>query len=511
LRSRNGGTFRRRAGLPVLMGLALLLAGLFAPGAQARIESFQSLAPSSAPLTAVTTDPGSGLIYAQENEGTKFFVYNPQTNAWSELAPAPLDSGNNGGAAYLGGKIYIVYTGNSSEGAVYDIASNSWTTFGNPLGEGTGNITSGNGKLYLAVGLNFVSYDPATGNTTTLANPPKFEAADCSDGFEPWGGLVFDGSKIYGHQGNGCTGFGVYDIASNSWQELPLVPEVDEEGAVLGSVIDPVTNTYLTTGPYAGKTLFRYDIEGGSWSTSTLPFEVEDNGMVYISTPGYEGVYIVQGEEGVEFTRYTERNGTDLSPTMSAAAPVIKRKAGKITYSVQVKNNGPERAGGVVLSDLLPAGASLISVASSQGSCTGTTTLSCSLGVLRSGATADLTIKLKTGFGRVTNTVTVSSLAVDSNPTNDGAAVVSNVPRPCIVPKLKKLRLKKAKKALRKAHCRPGKVKRRFNGKVKKGRVVRSGKHRGVLLPAGSKVKLTVSRGPKHKSHEGHLSPKGSH
>jgi hypothetical protein len=96
----------------VLLGIALLLAGVLAPGAQARVSGFQSLTPSSVPLTATTADPGTGLVYAQENEGTSFFVYDPRTNAWTELAPAPLSSGNDGGAAYLGGKIYITYTGN---------------------------------------------------------------------------------------------------------------------------------------------------------------------------------------------------------------------------------------------------------------------------------------------------------------------------------------------------------------------------------------------------------------
>jgi hypothetical protein len=54
-------------------------------------------------------------------------------------------------------------------------------------------------------------------------------------------------------------------------------------------------------------------------------------------------VYMVQGEEGTEFTRYTERNQTDLSPSMSSAVA----KGGLITYSIQVKSDGPERARGV--------------------------------------------------------------------------------------------------------------------------------------------------------------------
>lgn len=504
----SSGRSRRSSVLAGLIGAVLLLTGVFATGAQARVSEFQALAPSPGPLTAVTVDPGTNLIYAQENEGTRFFVYDPRTNAWTELAEAPIDSGNNGGAAYLNGKIYVVYTHEKEELSVYDIATNSWTTINNPIESATGDITAGNGKLYIAAFEKFVSFDPATGITTPLAAPPKWLPAECEEGFEKWGGLVFDGSKIYGHQGNGCSGFGVYDIAGNSWTELPFVPLIEEEGnepesAVAGSAINPVTNTYLTTGPYDGKTLFRYDIDSGSWSTGTLPFAVEDNGMAYISLPGYEGVYIVEGEEGTQFTRYTEKNETDLSASISAGV-VRSPSGGEITYSIQVKNNGPEHAGGVTLSDPLPAGSTLISAGSSQGSCTGTSTVSCSIGGLVSGASASLTIKVKVGFGTFANTATVSSLAIDNNKANDSASVTSTLPRPCVVPKVKNLRVKKAKKALRAAGCKPGKVKHRFSGKVKKGRVIRSGKHRGAKLHPGAKVKLTVSNGPKPSHHQGH-------
>jgi beta-lactam-binding protein with PASTA domain len=92
----------------------------------------------------------------------------------------------------------------------------------------------------------------------------------------------------------------------------------------------------------------------------------------------------------------------------------------------------------------------------------------------------------------VINTATVSSQAVDTNPGNDSATVLS---KQCVVPKLKKRGLKKAKKALRKANCKPGKVSRRFNGKINEGKVIRGGKNRGKVLPAGSKVKIIVSKG----------------
>jgi uncharacterized repeat protein (TIGR01451 family) len=490
-----------------MIGSALLLAAVLAPGAQAYSSGFQELAPSPADLTAVATNPATGLIYAQENNGTKYFVYDPRTNVWSELAPAPINSGNNGGAAYLAGKIYISYTINSTEVAVYDIATNSWTTIASPLGEGTGDITSGNGSIYMVGEEAFVQYDPTTGITTPLAEPPEF--ADGDEGFEPWGGLQFTGTKIYGHEGNGRNNFAVYDIPTSTWTELPRVPEVgEEEGAVLGSAWDPVTNTYLTYGGYGGNTLFRYDIEAGSWTTGTMAFgEVEDGGMAYVGLPGIEGVYMIEGESGTAFTRYNERNQTDLSTSMSASV-TSSSTGGEITYSIQVRNNGPERASGVVLSDALPAGTKLVTASSSRGTCD--SAVSCGIGVLPSGAGADLTIKVTAGFGTVSNVAAVSSNALDTNPSNDSATVGSTLVEPvkCVVPKLKGLRLKGAKKALRKAHCAAGKVTHRNSGKVKKGRVVRGAKKRGAVLPAGTKVKLTVSRGAKHKAHH---KPKSSH
>jgi PASTA domain/Divergent InlB B-repeat domain len=67
----------------------------------------------------------------------------------------------------------------------------------------------------------------------------------------------------------------------------------------------------------------------------------------------------------------------------------------------------------------------------------------------------------------------------------------------CVVPKVKGKRLRAAKRAIRKAHCSPGKVTRAFSAKVKKGRVIAQKPKPGKKLAAGSKVKLKVSKGKK--------------
>jgi uncharacterized repeat protein (TIGR01451 family) len=530
------GHHRRRGGvLLAAAGLALLLAAMLAPGAQARVESFEPLPASPVPLTSVAADPTSGLLYAQENGGEAFFVYNPRTRIWTELAPSPLDSGNNGGAAYLAGKIYTTYTSNNQMG-VYDILTNTWSEFPNPLGEGTGNIVAANGKLYLTTARSFVQYDPASGITTPLAEAPVFDPTECyeEEGFQDWGGLQFNGTQILGHQGDGCRGFAVYDIAGNSWAELPPTPalpsieeeekfeegtlaELEGEGPVLGSALYPTTNTYLTYGPYSGRHLYRYDIETGVWSSSVIDFgepesEIDDGGMAYIDIPGLTGVYMVEGEDGEAFGRYVEQNQTALSPSVSASV-AGNSTGGEITYSIRVANNGPERASGIVLSDSLPSGATLVSASTSQGTCSAA---SCELGVLRSGQSADVTVKAKVGFGTFTNTAKVTSAA--ANTASNSASVTSTLTQPakvtppppapaaCVIPrKLSGRGVKGVKKALRAAHCKPGKVTHRNSGKVKRGHVIRTGGKPGKARPSGSKVNLTVSKGPKqHKGNRKH-------
>ncbi len=69
----------------------------------------------------------------------------------------------------------------------------------------------------------------------------------------------------------------------------------------------------------------------------------------------------------------------------------------------------------------------------------------------------------------------------------------------CIVPKVKGKKVKAARKALKKANCKVGKVKRSFSGKVKKGRVIKQRTKPGKVLPAGAKVGLKVSKGEKGK------------
>ena len=65
----------------------------------------------------------------------------------------------------------------------------------------------------------------------------------------------------------------------------------------------------------------------------------------------------------------------------------------------------------------------------------------------------------------------------------------------CVVPKVKGKKLRAAKRAISRAHCSVGRIKKAFSAKVRKGRVVSQRPRPGAKRPAGSKVKLKVSKG----------------
>jgi uncharacterized repeat protein (TIGR01451 family) len=104
----------------------------------------------------------------------------------------------------------------------------------------------------------------------------------------------------------------------------------------------------------------------------------------------------------------------DLSITKSDSPdPVIE--GGQLTYTIEVRNDGPEPAADVVVSDdLASSDFDLISVTPSQGSCDtqGGQNISCNLGTLVSGAVATVTIQATTKKpGTVSNTASVTSLS----------------------------------------------------------------------------------------------------
>ena len=126
----------------------------------------------------------------------------------------------------------------------------------------------------------------------------------------------------------------------------------------------------------------------------------------------------------------------DLSITKTATQPGPYGTGNQLTYTIVVANGGPGSAANVVVTDILPAGTTFVSATPTQGSCSGTTTVTCSLGTLANtgSATISLTLTLPAAPGPVSNTASVAATSNDTNAGNNAStsaiAVVpaSNIP-----------------------------------------------------------------------------------
>jgi uncharacterized repeat protein (TIGR01451 family) len=97
-------------------------------------------------------------------------------------------------------------------------------------------------------------------------------------------------------------------------------------------------------------------------------------------------------------------------------------------YTLVVTNHGPITATGVVVTDPLPANFALVSATSTQGSCSGTTTVTCNIGTMLNGASVTITIRgTPSVAGPMSNTATVTENEPDSQLSNNSSTVTVNV------------------------------------------------------------------------------------
>ena len=103
-----------------------------------------------------------------------------------------------------------------------------------------------------------------------------------------------------------------------------------------------------------------------------------------------------------------------------------------LTYTVTVFNNGPTAATNVEVTDNLPASVTFVSATASQGSCSGTTTVTCNLGTIGNGANASVQIVVTAPntVGSITNFASVESPdeSNDENNTDSEETQVNTCP-----------------------------------------------------------------------------------
>jgi uncharacterized repeat protein (TIGR01451 family) len=115
----------------------------------------------------------------------------------------------------------------------------------------------------------------------------------------------------------------------------------------------------------------------------------------------------------------------DLAVTKTAS-PNPGQVGVPLSYRIVTTNNGPAAATNVTVTDALPAGATFGSSSATQGMCSGTTTVTCNLGSLASGASAVVTIAVTpTAQGQLANTATVTAGESDFDTANNSSSITT--------------------------------------------------------------------------------------
>jgi uncharacterized repeat protein (TIGR01451 family) len=122
---------------------------------------------------------------------------------------------------------------------------------------------------------------------------------------------------------------------------------------------------------------------------------------------------------------FTYLAATDVA--ISGSAPATIANGANFAYTTVVTNNGPAAASNVTATITLPANVTLNGLPSStQGTCSGATTITCSIGLLPFNATATQTINL-TATGTGTAVLNASAAATESDTNSSNNATASNV------------------------------------------------------------------------------------
>jgi uncharacterized repeat protein (TIGR01451 family) len=130
-------------------------------------------------------------------------------------------------------------------------------------------------------------------------------------------------------------------------------------------------------------------------------------------------------------TKSVDRSQITVDPSSNARQ--------RLTYTIDVTNGGPATATDVVVTDTLPSGTEFVSAVPSVGTCSRSgATLTCALGTLANGATAQIVVTVAVPpthpGGTLTNQVDVSSSTPDPDLTNNRDDASIRVVSPGVVP-----------------------------------------------------------------------------
>jgi uncharacterized repeat protein (TIGR01451 family) len=221
----------------------------------------------------------------------------------------------------------------------------------------------------------------------------------------------------------------IYITGQTSSFAFPVLHATQSQLAGNGST----TDAFLTKLNSTGRAIIYSTYLGGSLADLGESIAVDANGNPYVigttSSFNFPIANALQGNLNAAtdaFVTKFEADG-DLALTKSEVRdPVMVGNS--LTYILTVRNLGVAPVTGIALTDTLPASVSFFSATPSQGSCSGTSTVTCNLGDLAQEASATVSIVVTPqSIASISNTATVTSTFPDSIIANNSATQTTTI------------------------------------------------------------------------------------
>ena len=263
------------------------------------------------------------------------------------------------------------------------------------------------------------SYDAICG-TDGNCNSSKYDAFVVSlkaDGSSPsystyLGGSDNDFGKSIAVSDSGRVSVGGYTTSA----DFPVKSPVQ---AIFGGVTDAFVSRLNATGVGLDYSTFL----GGSNADQAMSIAGDGAGNVFvagntISTNFPTSSPIQAGSAGLT-DAFIARIGAvaDLWVTITDSIDPVDANS-EFSYTIFVTNNGPDTATNTILTDILPSGLSFVSATSTQGTCSGTATITCALGDMANDSTAMITMNV-VATQAITNAIDITSATDDNDTSNN--------------------------------------------------------------------------------------------